>query len=112
MLIVGPKEEISCVERYFRVIAELELGIVESHVVSVVVTRIAPLVGVLREENFVKITKLEMAELQGLSFGLKMEYVALERISLKTEAKKAETAGEIIRWETAALQWGSVAERR
>ena len=80
--------------------------------VSVVVTRTAPLVGVLREENFVKITKLEMAGLQGLSFGLKMESVALERIALKTEAKKAETAGEITRWETAALQWGSVAERR
>ena len=72
--------------------------------VSVVVMRTAPLVGVLREGNFVKITKLEMAELQGLSFGLKVESVAPERIARRSEAKKAEIAAEITRWETAALQ--------
>ena len=74
------------------------------HVVSVAVMRTAPFVDVLREGNFVKITKLEMTELQGLSSGLKMESAALERIALKTEEKKAETAAEITRWETAALQ--------
>ena len=72
--------------------------------VSVAVMRTAPLIGVLREGNFVKITKLEMAELQGLNFGLKMESVAAERITLKTEAKKVEIAAEITRWETAALR--------
>lgn len=70
------------------------------------------MVGVLREGNFVKITKLEMAELQGQSFGLKMESVAPERIARKTEAKKVEIAAEITRWETAALQQGSVAEKK
>lgn len=80
------------------------MGIFEWHVVSVFVMRTAPLVGVLREGNFVKITKLEMVEFQGLCFGLKMESVAPERIALKTEAKKAEIAAEITRWETAAVQ--------
>lgn len=72
--------------------------------VSVVVKRTAPLIDVMREENFVKKTKLEMVESQGLRFGLKMEFVAPERLALKTEAKKAEIAAKITRWETAALQ--------
>lgn len=80
------------------------MAIAEWHVVSVVVMRIAPLIGVLRAGNFVTITKLGMAELKGRNFGLKMEPVAAGRIALKTEAKKAEIAVEITRWENVGLQ--------
>jgi hypothetical protein len=45
-----------------------------------------------------------MAELKGRNFGLKMEPVAAGRIALKTEAKKAEIAVEITRWENVGLQ--------
>jgi hypothetical protein len=88
------------------------VAIVEWNVVPVVVMRRVPLMGVLREGNFVTTTKLEMAELKGLGFGLKMKSVAAGRTALKIEGKKAEIAAKITGWETADLLQGPVAEGR
>jgi hypothetical protein len=70
------------------------------------------LVVVLTEGNSVVTTKLEMAELKEVSFGLQMESVAVGRTVMKTVVTKAETVAETTKWEIVELQWENVVEGR